>query len=158
MILKLNHDQCAIIDNEDYDKIRGISWYSWRSKNGRYYVRGYANVTKPTWVLLHRVLLDNPRGLIDHIDGNPLNNKRSNLRICTCAQNLHNRGKTRLNTSGYKGVSWDVLNKKWQVNIGVGGIRYKIGRFVTKEDAALAYNEAAIAMHGEFAMLNNIQR
>lgn len=88
---------------------------------------------------------------IDHIDNNGTNNNPSNLRLATNSQNLMNRGKTRKNTSGKKGVTWNKKRKKWQVKICAKGIRASIGFFDDINQAAAAYEEAAKKRHGEFA-------
>lgn len=91
--------------------------------------------------------------LIDHIDGNPHNNKFANLRIATSRQNQCNQKIRRDNTSGLKGVSWDSKRNKWQAGIQIDGKRIALGRFSTKEEAYAAYCEAARRLHGEFARL-----
>jgi hypothetical protein len=91
--------------------------------------------------------------IIDHMDGNGLNNSRSNLRAATNAQNLQNRGKQKNNTSGIKGVSWDKARSKWAAEIRSQGKRYHLGRFDTKEEAAEAYRKAAKKLHKEFAKI-----
>jgi hypothetical protein len=88
---------------------------------------------------------------IDHIDGNPSNNRFANLRQATHAENLRNRGSQSNSTSGIKGVTWDRAREKWRAEITNGVTRIFIGRFDTKEDAASAYARAALDVHGEFA-------
>ncbi len=109
-------------------------------------------------VYMHRVILERVIGrtldtkeMVDHIDGNSLNNRRSNLRIVTNAQNLQNRSKTKFNTSGFKGVSW--TKGHWAAQIGENGQRHHLGLFDTPEQAYQAYCEAAKLYHGEFARL-----
>ena len=92
--------------------------------------------------------------MIDHIDGNPHNNKFENLRIATSRQNQCNQKIRRDNTSGLKGVSWSEERQKWQTGIQVNGKRVGLGRFNTKEEAYEAYCKAAKELHGEFARLN----
>jgi len=94
---------------------------------------------------------------VDHKDGNRLNCLDDNLRICTRPENQQNRSKLSNNTSGHKGVSWSKSNKKWQAQITVSGKRIHLGYFDTKEDAARAYNVAAMKYYGEFAVLNTIE-
>lgn len=109
-------------------------------------------------IIMHRYIMKAPKGVIvDHIDGNPLNNQRSNLRLCNKSQNGMNRGKQNDNTSGYKGVSWLVNNKKWMAKIQVNTKQIYIGSFNLPEEAAIAYNEMAIKHHGEFAQLNKLE-
>jgi len=94
-----------------------------------------------------------PTGNIDHIDGNPLNNRIVNLRECTQSQNAGNSRAQRRNTSGIKGVSLNKASGKWFATIGADGKSRHLGRFATKEQAAEAYANAALAQFGEFARL-----
>lgn len=97
-----------------------------------------------------------PNEQVDHINGDGLDNRKSNLRICNGSQNRCNKGKPKNNTSGYKGVTWHTPNKKWVAQIAVNGKHSYIGSFKTKEEAAKAYNKKAKELHGEFARLNNL--
>ncbi len=92
--------------------------------------------------------------LVDHINHNGLDNRKSNLRLCTGSQNIINCFLIKSNTSGYKGVSWDKKNKKWLVVIRVNGRKTHIGRYACIKEAAFAYDVEAIKYHGEFANLN----
>ncbi len=94
--------------------------------------------------------------VIDHLDGNPLNNKKNNLRICTHAENMRN-SKIRINNkSGYKGVSYQENSNNYRASIRFNNIKINIGDFIDPIDAARAYNAAALKYHGEFAHLNKI--
>lgn len=109
---------------------------------------------KPS-ILLHRLLLTPPKDIqVDHIDGDGLNNRRSNLRLATAAQNSWNTGLKRTNTSGHKGVSWRADRGKWQVHIRVNGERLSLGHYEELQDAADAYVAAAREHHGEFAQVD----
>jgi hypothetical protein len=103
---------------------------------------------------LHRLLMGAKKGeIVDHIDGDPLNNRRSNLRICTIAENARNR-KSGLTKSGYKGVSRHSTRqraKPWRAKIMAEGKEYKLGHFETSQEAHAAYVEAARRLHGAFA-------
>lgn len=108
-------------------------------------------------ILLHRVILERMIGrtltsteFTDHIDGNPLNNRRENLRIATSAENQHNRSKPRNNKSGYKGVTWQSAVGKWRAQIKVNGKAIYLGLFTTPEAAHEAYCIAARELHGKF--------
>lgn len=87
----------------------------------------------------------------DHIDRNPLNNRRHNLRPATCSQNTINRGVMKNNTSGITGVSWDKRLQKWSVRLQVNGERIILGNYVNKNDAIKARLEAEKKYFGEFA-------
>lgn len=89
---------------------------------------------------------------VDHIDGNPLNNQRSNLRLATPAQNKHNSRKRKATSSIYKGVS--KLKNSWKAQITVHGKTTRLGKFETEKEAALAFDEAARKLQGPFAKLN----
>ena len=142
----------TIIDIEDYDKAKNIKW----SIGGRGYVtHGRRNGIN---FKLHRIVLGlsksnkNP----DHINGNPLDNRKSNLRICTQHQNTCNNKIPKNNTSGYKGVTWDKSRKKWAALIKFNYKSIHLGRFEDKLKAVLAYNEKAKELFGEYARLNLI--
>lgn len=89
--------------------------------------------------------------IIDHIDGNSLNNRIENLRAATQSQNLCNRGKPKSNTSGYKGVYFDKTKNKWRAEIQKHGEVHRLGYFNAAEEAGAAYNTAAKELHGEFS-------
>lgn len=113
---------------------------------------------------LARLILDAPRGLVvDHINHDILDNRRENLRLATSSQNSQNKLKTRDNTkySQFKGVCFYAYDGKklarpWRAYIKINGKRQWLGYFQTEADAALAYNEKAKELFGEFALLNDI--
>jgi len=130
-----------IIDKDDFNLIKDFYWSA---------TDGYAcNSSKG---LLHRYLMNPPKKMqIDHINHNILDNRRSNLRICTQTENLYNQNKYKNNRSGYKGVS--KHGKKWRAYINKDGKRQNIGIFSTPELAHAAYCKAAKELHGEYAKL-----
>ena len=97
-----------------------------------------------------------PSDVVDHINGNRFDNRWENLRPATRSQNLQNRGPQKQNTYRLKGVFYDEQRRKWLASIKHQGKAYFLGRHKTKEEAAHAYNKAAIELHGEFAVLNPI--
>ena len=103
---------------------------------------------------MHRLILGlESKGLfVDHIDGNPLNNKRNNIRICTSSQN--NKNKKPHGLSKYLGVCKSTGREKWQATIKFNGKYKMLGRFDNEEDAAKCYDAAAKIYHGDFARLN----
>lgn len=109
-------------------------------------------------IYMHRILkpcIDKEQ--IDHINRDSLDNRKNNLRICNHSQNQMNRGKQNANTSGYKGVTWDKYAGRWLSSIKLNGKLINLGRFKTKEETALAYNEGAKKYHDEFAKINIIK-
>jgi hypothetical protein len=102
--------------------------------------------------------MNEPRSLqVDHINGDTLDNRKTNLRVCTRAQNCINKRKRSLTSSRYKGVSWHKRGKRWGVSCQVDKKPKWIGSFACEKEAALAYNAAAISLHGEFATLNVVE-
>jgi hypothetical protein len=105
---------------------------------------------------LHRFILDAPSALeVDHINGNGLDCRRSNLRLATHKQNLRNQA-AHSGTSRYKGVSWNRQRNGWDAQICLNGKNRYLGRFRTEVEAAKAYNEGARLHFGEFARLNEV--
>lgn len=144
-----------LVSDEDYN---WVSKYLWSVNKNGYAVRS-VKTSDGKWSKLyaHREILNAPTGLfVDHIDGNKLNNQRDNLRLCTSKDNQRNSKSANGSSSKYKGVCWDKSRRKWLANITVDRKSIYIGRFKTEEEAALAYNEKAIELFGEFARLNII--
>lgn len=148
-----NSTLIAVIDDEDYINIGGYNWQL--NKHTRTYFATSTICGKPT--MLHYMIWPHKEGFeIDHRDGNGLNNQKSNFRYATHAQNNANKGLTIANTSGYKGICFDRRRNKWQAKICINYKQMGLGNYATKEEAARAYNLAAIKYHGEFARLNQI--
>ena len=156
MKIPLSQGKFAIVDDGDYD---WLNQWKWCISSGGYAIRvqhiGYFNGKKKQKTFrMHRIIMNAPDDMdIDHINGNALDNRRCNLRICTISQNLCNQKKTR-GKSKYLGVDWHKIAKKWRAAIQINKKRYYLGCFISEIDAARAYNEAAKKLHGEFARLN----
>jgi hypothetical protein len=148
--IKLTRGKYTIVDDEDYDFLMHFKWCAYIGYNTYYAFNRSAG-------MMHRLILDigNSAIRVDHIDGDGLNNQKSNLRSATRSQNSYNREKQYNNTTGYKGLWYDKRgNGLYYVTIGFNGKKYYIGCFKTAIEAAMAYDEAAKELHGDFSNLN----
>lgn len=149
--IPLSQGKFALVDADIYDYLMQWKWtysggYAYRLKT----VRGNS---RKIW--MHRECNGTKEGeYTDHIDGNRLNNTRSNLRTCTYAQNNKNAKTRKDNKSGYRGVYWEKSCNKWRVVISNDGKKLSVGLFDDIVEAAKAYNAAAKKLHGSFARLN----
>ena len=153
MTIPLTQAKYTILDMDDYDRAieSMINWHTGKRKGIIYAVGG----KKGKIILLHRFIMEaQPGEEVDHINGDGLDNRRSNLRLCTHAENQHNRGKQKNNKSGYKGVSLTSGGKRYTALIKANGIQHRLGYFTDPVDAARAYDKAALELHSEFALLN----
>ena len=144
-----------LVDNDIYKKHGHLSWQ--RLKNNLAHKdRIYARRTeKGKTVLLHRLILNAPPELeVDHINGDMFDCRRTNLRLCTHAQNQQNKNKKRT-TIGFKGIRRH--HHRWVARIIKNGKEFHIGSFINEEQAAVAYNQKAKELFGEFARLNVIK-
>lgn len=170
--IKLSRGLSAQVDDDDFDYLNQFKWYAQNCGNGRFYAARHLKKDEGLKVvLMHRVIMGLKHGdkrCIDHINLNELCNIKSNLRICNKSENGANSKKIQNKTSIYKGVfvyKQTRFNKTenrmttkeyWCASLRINYKRIHIGYFKTEKDAALAYNEAAIKYHGEFANLNQI--
>lgn len=145
----------AQVDDTDYDYCRQFKWYY---HNGGYAFRveyfGYTGKKQNRKdILMHRDFLKPEKELVvDHVDGNGLNNQRDNLRVATVSQNGMNRTAiSRNNTSGHMGVVWDTNRGRWRSQIQVQGKMYNLGRFTSLNEAIAVRKAKATEFHGEFA-------
>ncbi len=162
MLVPLTRGLYTIVDLDEYERTIQKNWWATplhkRSK-AQYVVRRATkldgHIGEDKHIYLHRVILnladDDPREP-DHRNRNGLDNRRSNLRIGTCAQNMANRGIFPSNTSGFKGVGRH--SGRWRARAYRKGNRIIIGDYNTPEEAARAYDEFVFKVHGEFAALN----
>ena len=142
-------DKFVIVDPDDYEKFRGVRLYL-----DRY---GYASTGRGT---LHRMILQLPKneGIVDHINRDKLDCRKSNLRICSKKENTWNMGVSCKSTTKLKGVCFDKSRNKFVAHISINNKSKKIGRFSSALEAALAYDKFAKELRGDFAFLNFPER
>ena len=146
--IPLGNGLASMVSDEDYDRVVSDRW----SFGKPYVKRTFRSDGKFHTLYLHRVILNAPKGMmVDHVNGDKLDNRRENLRLCTSKQNAYNKGLTTSNRSGFKGIHWDAERNRWRARICIDGKEKKLGRFLTAELAHKAYCEAALKYHGEFA-------
>jgi hypothetical protein len=142
----------AWVDQCDYSRIAALKWC--RHSQG-YPVRGVGPRGHMRVVAMHHHVMQTVAGQrVDHINRNPLDNRRRNLRLCTHAENNRNKRMRSDNTSGYRGVIRDGRRGHWRAVIGSDGEHHYLGSFRGAKDAARAYDAAALVLHGSFASLN----
>ena len=158
--IPLSQGKFALVDDEDFENVNRFKWY---------FANGYARRTpivngKRTTLSLHRFIMNaKPEEMIDHVNGDKLDNRRENLRFCTPGQNQMNIKKRVKNTiCKYKGVyKYQPKGRKqvkYQAVIRKDGKKINLGYFNSEEMAARAYNDAAIIHFGEFANLNDVPK
>ncbi len=153
--IELTQGQVALVDDADFERLNQFKWYASKQPGTFYACRDAGGRTNRKQIRMHRVITGVTKSRqVDHINGNGLDNRRTNLRICVASQNQANRGKQRNCKSGFKGVSWNKSNRKWVSLIQVLGKHIYLGGFDCKITAARAYDEKAKEMFGEFARTN----
>lgn len=149
--IELGHGLKSLIDEEDMIEVAKYKWCAFGTERHRY-AQGRVNGKT---ISLHRFLMkvSDSKVLVDHINGNGLDNRKSNMRLTNKAGNARNISKPHK----YKGIWFHKKNKNWCADIKVNYKKIGLGSFKDEKDAAHAYNEAALKYFGEFANLNNIQ-
>lgn len=159
MYIQTASGHTILVDDEDYPVLSGMAWHL----NNRGYVVNTKMIAKNMYgkrktahTLIHRLLLEPPKEMfVDHINGDKLDNRRSNLRIVTPQQSVHNTGPSaRKKYSEYKGVSYHKVNKKWVLNFQRPDGKKMFASFGSEENAATAYNLLAAIHHGPYARFN----
>lgn len=145
--IKLTRGKSALVDENLLVVLNNFKWQCTAD--------GYASATiKSKFTSMHRFILGAEKGtLVDHINGDKLDNRRENLRIVTRSRNAQNIKKI-YSTTGYKGVCWDAKWNKFRSDIKVNGKRKGLGGYVDPVDAARAYDKAALEIFGAEAATN----
>ncbi len=144
--VELTQGLSALVDEEDIELLSRYKWHAAKGACGLIYA-----VTR---MRMHRLVIDAPGGyFVDHINGNPLDNRKENLRLCTNAQNQQNTG-SRGGSSRFKGVSFNQRLGRWMAHFSVLGQAYYCGYWDTEEEAARAVDRRRKEVCGEFARLN----
>ena len=152
-IIVLSQGQIAKVSDRDYAELNHWKWCAHKRDNTFYAVRNvYTSSGKQVTAYMHRVILNlmGYRTKGDHKDGDGLNNQRSNLRPATDSQSMMNRGLSKNNTSGVRGVTWDKAHGAWLAQIGIKGKHINLGRFKRLTQAAKCRHKAEVKYHGKF--------
>lgn len=156
--IKLTQGKVALVDDEDFEYLNQWKWCAHKAGKKFYARRACILNKKYQEIKMHRLIMDCVEGdgkIVDHKDGDTLNNSKNNLRICSHKNNIRNMNKSTLHTSKYKGVHLRK-NGKWQARITKNYKLIHIGYFKIEAEAAKAYNIMASELFGEFANLNQI--
>jgi hypothetical protein len=153
--IPLTQGKVALVDDADYPELAKHRWYVLRPRHAFYAARYIVPKGEKRYcVYMHRIIAGAGQGLqVDHVNGDGLDNRRCNLRLCSQSQNNQNQRKTR-GSSVFKGVSWARTECRWQASIKINGKSRALGHFTNESDAARAYDIAAVKYFGAFARLN----
>jgi len=159
--IRLTQGQYAIVDDADYDWLNQWKWFAYKHRSGNFYAARMSPTRngKRFFIRMSREILGlehDDKRQADHIQHNTLDNRHSNLRICTHQGNMRNKRAHPNTTSQFKGVSWYKRYEKWVAKIWINKKQKCLGYFKNEKEAARAYNEAAIHYYREFACLNLI--
>ena len=153
--IPLTQGKVALVDDEDYNELSKFKWHAHLCSGHWYAVRRARESHNLKTILMHRSIMNAPTGLmVDHKNGDGLDNQRSNMRLATNSQNAANSKKVGNTRSIYRGVTRIGKQVFWTASIKVNGDSMYLGRFQYERDAALAYDEKAFEVFGEFARLN----
>jgi len=152
--IPLTKGAAALIDDEDYELVRRYKWQLLDHGKRQYATTTYSVKNRTKHIYMHRLIMGFPKGKeVDHINFDGLDNRRLNLRSCSKSQNHFNLRK-RKSASRFKGVVLVPSTGKWHARIKIDGKTKHLGTYSSEEDAALAYDNMALQIAGEFALLN----
>jgi hypothetical protein len=147
--IELTKDKVTRVDEDIWHQYGGLKWYAHRGGN-----KFYAMRSDRSRLFLHRIIMAAPEGMeVDHVNGDGLDNRRCNLRICTHHQNTMNRSRYSVNPAK-KGCYWEEKRKRWHALITYQGKPRNIGRYKTLEECHAAYCRTAKELFGEFMRAN----
>lgn len=153
--IPLTQGKYAIVDDDMFDYLNQWKWYAWKHGNTWYALRNTGRKPNRSNERMHRVIMNARKTQeVDHINGDGLDNRRCNLRLCTRSQNMGNVKAYKNSSSRFKGVSWNKINKNWRAYIRVNGKMLNLGSFKSEIEAAKAYDNKAIEVFRTFACLN----
>jgi hypothetical protein len=156
-LIELSQGYFAKVDDKNYEMLMNYPKWFVMKHHGNVYAK--CNIAlengKRTTLKMHRVIMDaKPGQIVDHWNGDGLDNQEHNLRVTNCQKNSRNRKSHTGSSSKYKGVAYHIVWKKWQANICVNGKNIYLGLHENEIEAALVYDIEAIKYFGEFARLN----
>jgi len=151
--IPLGRGLTAVVDVDRFEEVSRCNWT--HARCGKNHIYAMRRGPDGKGIYLHRLICGANKGqVVDHINGDTLDNRASNLRICSHAENARNQNRQQRNKSGFKGVSWIHRDQRWMASIRTNGKTTNLGTFMSPQEAAVAYDRAASALFGEFANIN----
>lgn len=155
-LLPLSRGLFSIVDDDDFEFLSQWKWFAFKASGSKrlfYAIR--TDYSNKKILYAHKLLLGAKPGMvIDHINGNSLDNRRANLRHCSIKENVRNQAPRVGFTSKYKGVAWRADRSKWTAYICPDRKKLNLGVFRSEHNAAYAYDKAALKHFGQYARIN----
>ena len=147
--INLTQNKQAIVDDEEYERINAFKWYFHRGRAVRHPPK--INGKHKGFIWMHREIIKAIEGqIVDHINNDPLDNRKENLRFCTQSENQWNQKLGKRNTSGYKNIHFNKVKKVWGLHFTKFGKKYSFGYYKNIEDAIVARDKKALEFHNGF--------